>query len=111
MGFLEVYDVRGDISASCDCRYELSADHNYEFELKASLIAELVSTGHDYIYSLSVGFDFRSGLTAGNDFSYGYRYVLSADQDGIAGLIAMNDCGIVLSTGQDVRAASYKLCL
>jgi hypothetical protein len=109
MGFLAVYDVRGDISESCDCRYGVSAGHNYEVDLKAIMLAELVSTGHDYIYSLSVGYDFRSVLTAVNDFSYDYRYVLSTDQDGIVVLIAIYVCVIVLSTGQDVRAASYRL--
>jgi hypothetical protein len=70
------------------------------------MLAEVVSTSHDYVYSLSVGNDYMSGLTAGNDFSYDYRYGLFAGQKGIARLIAIYHCRIVLSRGQDVRAAS-----
>jgi hypothetical protein len=55
-------------SASCDCWYGLSAGYNYRVDLKQIMLAELVSTGHDYVYSLSVGNDFRSGFTAGNVF-------------------------------------------
>jgi len=73
------------------------------------MLAGLVSTGHDYIYRLLVGYDSMPGLTAGNDFSYDYWYGLSAGQNGVAGLRAIYDCKIVLATGQDIRAGSYKL--
>jgi hypothetical protein len=57
----------GDISANCDCRYNLSAAHNYGVDIEQVMFVDWFSTGHDYSYSLSVGYGFMTGFTAGRD--------------------------------------------
>jgi hypothetical protein len=42
IGFLAGHDIRGDTSASCDCRYGLSSGHNYRVDLQQIMLLGLV---------------------------------------------------------------------
>jgi hypothetical protein len=42
IGFSEVHDIMEDNSESFDCRYELSAAHNYKVDLQQIMLAGLV---------------------------------------------------------------------
>ena len=49
-----------------------------------------MSTGHDYVYSLSVGFGLRAGLTAGHDFRADLMPIYDI-RNGLSGMLDFRD--------------------